>query len=127
MKTAKQAIQKSMDQVMAEQATGIVERAPEGGPFYDDKGNKVSDTAAKHLFRNGKTVALPNAGAGTYRTAMERLGYKKVELFDSTSSAGDWTLELTKSLMVSQSNRYPHCGFNYMLFTCNETPIVWDS
>jgi len=120
MKTAKQIIRKSMSQWRAEQATGIVERVPEGGPFYDDKGNKVSDTAAKRLFKAGKTVALPNAGAGTYPAAMERLGYKKVELYDSTSSAGDWTLELAKGLMVSQSNRYPHCGFTYMLFTCIE-------
>src|ERR1035437_5862714 len=111
---SKNVIQKLQNQVIAEQATGCVERVTAGGQFYDGDGDKVSDAKARKLFRKGELIEAPNAGAGSYDAILARLGYKTVEVEDWTSSAGDWTFAV-KGGYVSQLNRYPFHGFKYML------------
>ena len=101
-----------MSDMIAEQATGISERVRDGGKLYDDAGNAISDTAARRIFRNGGTVAAPNAGAGSYRAILARLGFNKVEVEEWSSSAGDWCFRV-RGGFVCQSNRYPYHGFIY--------------
>lgn len=104
-----------MSNQIADQATGCRERAKNGGQFYDSNGNKISDTAAKKLFREGQLVAAPNAGAGSYNAILKRLGFHKVEVDNWSSSAGDWTFKVQGNRFVNQTNRYPHHGFAYYL------------
>jgi hypothetical protein len=102
----------------AEQATGCNQNpaTPEGGQLWvsthNGEGRKVSDSEARRLFREGNEIEAPNAGAGSYITILERLGFTAVEVEDHTSSAGDWTFKVPSGL-VFQRNRYPHCGFAY--------------
>ena len=102
-----------MSDMVAEQATGCRERVVAGGQFYDGQGNKISDTAARRLVREGEVVEAPNAGAGSYRAVARRLGYNKIEVEDWTSSAGDWYFRLHGGMFLFQNNRYPLCGFMY--------------
>lgn len=104
-----------MADMIAEQATGIRAHMDEGGPFYDKDGNKVSDTAARRLVREGETVEAPNAGAGSYRDIARRLGYNKLDVEDWTSSAGDWCFKLAGGRFMWQSNRWPRHGFTYSI------------
>jgi len=102
-----------IEKTMCEDATGC--RQQNGiGKFYDDKGNEITLTEARRVFREGKTVEVPNAGAGSYREVLKLLGYKKVEVEDWTSSAGDWTFRI-RGRFVCQENRYPYHGFRYGL------------
>lgn len=110
-----------MDAVMEKQAaeagTGCAERMKAGGPFWSgvgDSGRKVSDTEARRLFREGEAIHAPNAGAGSYRAVLARLGFRKVDVEDWTSSAGDWCFRVRGGL-VFQENRYPYHGFRYVL------------
>lgn len=103
---------KSVNQQVAESATGICARAPAGGQFYDGNGDKISDTAARRLFRAGEVVEVPNAGAGSYDAVCARLGFTDVKVEDWSSSAGDWCFRV-RSGLVFQENRYPNFGFKY--------------
>jgi hypothetical protein len=103
-----------MEQELCESGTGIRASSANGGPFYDCGGNRLSDTAARKAFRNGEAIEVPNAGAGSFREVLIRLGYQRVEVEDWTSSAGDWTLTV-RSGTVTQDNRYPKYGFSYRL------------
>lgn len=103
-----------MEQELCESGTGIRASSADGGPFYDDSGNRLSDTAARKAFRNNEAIAVPNAGAGSFREVLVRLGYQRVEVEDWTSSAGDWVLTV-RSGTVTQDNRYPKYGFSYRL------------
>ena len=102
-----------MSDMVAEQATGCRERVADGGQFYDGRGEKISDTAARRLIREGEAVEAPNAGAGSYRAVARRLGYRKIEVENWTSSAGDWQFLLHGGLFLFQNNRYPLSGFAY--------------
>lgn len=106
---------KTAEQHMAEQATGCVEQAPEGGTLYDDDGNPVSDAQAHRLFHEGKPIHAPNAGAGSYKAILRRLGYKWVKVEDWTSSAGDWVFRVWNKRLVFQANRHPRFGFSFTL------------
>jgi hypothetical protein len=106
-------------QQIAEQATGCHARARNGGPLFIEDingiGVAISDTKAHDLFRKGKTIHAPNAGAGSYTTILKRLGLKWVKVEDWTSSAGDWCFRVWNKRLVFQSNRFPHYGFSYSL------------
>lgn len=80
--------------------------------LYDGNGNKVPDTKARELVRNGEAVHDPN-GQG-YRTIANRLGFTKLEVEDWTSSAGDWTFRIRGGFLF-QTNRYPLVGFSYTI------------
>lgn len=102
-----------IEKEVCESATGIRQQKTLG-IFYDDRGNEIGITKARQLFRQGETVEVPNAGAGSFREVLKQLGYKKVDVYDWTSSAGDWTFRIRRHY-VSQENRYPYHGFRYGL------------
>ena len=108
-----------MTDVIAEEATGIHENIGGGGPFWipgASSGCKVTDKQAQIHFDEGGIIHAPNAGAGSYRSVLERLGCTDVELVDSTSSAGDWFFKAElngKPIRIWQNNRYPYHGFSY--------------
>jgi len=104
-----------MSDMIAEQATGCRERVRDGGRFYSSNGEKISDTAARRAVREGESVALPNAGAGSYKQVARRLGFKKIEVEDWTSSAGDWCFKLQGGRYMWQNNLYPCHGFQYSI------------
>jgi hypothetical protein len=55
------------------------------------------------------------ANAGGYRVWAEQQGYQHCEVWDWTSSAGDWTLLVSKDretwYLMFQSNNWPRAGF----------------
>lgn len=97
---------------VSDQATGCRQRMPSGGQLYDNNGERISDAKARQLFREGEIVEAPNAGAGSYKFILARLGFKNVNVEDWTSSAGDWCFKV-KTGYVFQENRYPYHGFAY--------------
>jgi hypothetical protein len=103
-----------MEKELCESGTGMKALSADGGQFYDDSGNRLSDTAARKAFRAGEAIEVPNAGAGSFREVLVRLGYQRVEVEDWCSSAGDWTFTVRRGI-VSQDNRYPNYGFCYRL------------
>jgi len=103
----------NIEKQMCEDATGC-KQSNGIGKFYNNKGNEITIKEACQLFRQGETVEVPNAGAGSFREVLSLLGYKKVDVYDWTSSAGDWTF-IIKGHYVSQENRYPYNGFRYGL------------
>jgi hypothetical protein len=54
-------------------------------------------------------------GAGDYRTWARQQGYDYCEVFDWSSSAGDWTFIVSKDghawHVMTQTNNYPRPGF----------------
>ena len=111
MKTNK--IVQAVEKQACEDATGCRESC-HNATLYAEGGSNVSDEEASSLFRNGKTIHDPNAGAGSFRQVLARLGYVRVEVLDWTSSAGDWAFKV-KAGVIYQENRYPNCGFKYSL------------
>lgn len=101
----------------AEQATGCFQHG-KLGQLYDCQGQQLTDEQAQDLFLDEQPIEVPNAGAGSYRAILKRLGFTAVELSESTSSAGDWTFVAFDGetwYPVWQSNRYPRHGFSYVL------------
>jgi hypothetical protein len=94
--------------------TGIRASAANGGQLHSDDGTPISDSAARKAFRLGFTIAAPNAGAGSFRQILARLGYQRVTVEDWTSSAGDWSFIVSAGI-VTQTNRHPYFGFTYYL------------
>jgi len=99
----------------AESATGCVARAQDGGPFWKHPGVKISDVEARKLFREGVQVHAPNAGAGSYKSILNRLGFTAYKVEDWTSSSGDWCFAIWGQRLVFQANRYPYHGFAYSM------------
>lgn len=118
---------KTIETMMAEQATGIAENPNGIGQLYAGPINRkglVSDPGfeinsapdAYNWLRDGGCVAIPNAGAGSYRKAFEAIGFPLCKVFEQSSSAGDWSFAVHDGnswFCASQSNRYPRHGFNY--------------
>jgi len=111
---------------MSEDATGIVENPRGIGKMYagaiNRKGHvtegeyEVDQQKAMDYLLEGGEIVVPNAGAGSYGKVFEALGFKDWDDFETTSSAGDWTLVVFDGEMwfpAFQSNRYPRCGFSY--------------
>lgn len=106
-----------MEQAVAEQATGC-RATTNKGQLYLTGEIKVTDAEARTHFDTGGVIHDPNAGAGSYRSFLERLGFNLgISAFETGSSAGDWTIlvELTPDVwtLMSQENRYPFHGFRY--------------
>ena len=66
-----------------------------------------------------ETQATGCAGVGGYRRYAADLGYTHVKMYDSTSSAGDWTFLISKDgfewHVMSQTNNWPRAGFEYCI------------
>ena len=104
-----------MINTIAEQTTGCRERMRHGDRFYSRSVGELSDTAARRSVREGESVELPNASAGSYKEVARRLGFKKIEVEDWTSSAGDWCFKLKGGRFMYQTNLWPHSGFRYSI------------
>ena len=101
-----------IEKTTAEEATGIEET----GVQMWSEDIKIKEKKAKKLLYQNKEVAVPGAGAGSYREIFEALGFEKVEVVEWTSNAGDWSFgvkDKTGWRMAWQTNRYPHHGFTY--------------
>lgn len=116
---------------MAEQATGLAQNGRLGtyyaGPInraghVSDPGTVVTPQEALEYLRDGGSVGVPNAGAGSYREFFTSLGFDEVKAIEQCSSAGDWTFGVRLGsdwFIAAQANRFPHHGFNYSV--CFET------
>lgn len=105
-------------QLMGEMATGVVESPAGIGKFYDQTGTPLTPAEAQvELTRpGGGAIAVPNAGAGSFRKVFKALGFDKIELWESGNSSGDWTFLLGAQdvwRLGQQTNRYPYFGYNY--------------
>ncbi len=107
----------TLQQTMAEQATGIREHPAGPGPIYDLQGNVITPEQAVDLLEADQSIALPNAGAGSYGNVLELLGYTgEVRSIDTTSSSGEWSFAVNDDgvwIAFIQHNRFPHYGFTY--------------
>jgi hypothetical protein len=103
---------------MNQAATGIAE-SPRGlGKFFVSEFEVVTPQEAYDRLRNGISIKVPQAGAGSYRKFFEACGFVNVEAFETCSSAGDWSFLLQDGpdgmwYPAVQSNRYPYAGFEY--------------
>ncbi|MHA1329604.1 MAG: hypothetical protein ACTSR2_00870 [Candidatus Hodarchaeales archaeon] len=101
---------------VAEEATGIREAGRL--EFWNDEGQKITIKKASKLIREGGIIVVPGAGAGSYIKVFQLLGFSDVELIESGSSAGDWTLAVkdeTGWAVAGQENRFPFYGFRYWI------------
>jgi len=117
MKTTRDLILAVRDRHIAEEATGCAQ----GGRLkFMDVGGEYNGKEAKRRLWAGEEVAVPAAGAGSYNDVFSLLGFDGAELYESGSSAGDWTLMVhSKSgwRLAFQENRYPYHGFRYSIGT----------
>ena len=130
---------KTIEQTTAEQATGIAENKLGIGPCYAHPVSRLKPGRFKdgdvlstledrqdHI-QAGGTVAYPNAGAGSYHTVAEQLGYQEAQAVETSSSSGDWTLAFYDGVswyVVYQTNRYPYHGFDYSVDTTHDFASV---
>lgn len=108
-------IQSLRSPIIAEEATGIEER--ERLEFWS-RGARISKKQARQNLREGKEVAVPGAGAGSYLRIFKELRFSEVEEINTGSSAGDWDFAVKDKegwSLASQENRYPFYGFSYWL------------
>ena len=101
---------------MCEKATGI----PQQGEiiFYNEEGDKISLEEAKEIIRDNGLIEVPSAGSGSFREIFASLGFGEVEVYDWTSSAGDWSFGVKNEYVwfsAWQENRYPYHGFKYCI------------
>lgn len=124
---------KTIEQQISEDATGCREAARGIGVIYDDDGQPLDTAEAARAFLAGETIEVPNAGAGSYRAVFETLGAEDWDVFETCSSAGDWTLAVRYDgfwYPAWQHNRYPYHGFSYTLgaedsFETKEDLFTW--
>lgn len=68
------------------------------------------------------------AGAGDFRRWAESQGYSHCEVFDWTSTAGDWTFLVSRDgiewRFMFQRNNYPRAGFAR---TIEDSPVFYGS
>jgi len=116
----------TIEQEMAESATGCCANPHGLGQIYAGPinrkghvtgGGDVLETVAdmQDYLREGGVISIPNAGAGSYRKAFEEMGFSKCEVYEWSSSAGDWSFAVLDELWYPawQQNRYPRHGFDY--------------
>ena len=105
-----------LEKQVCEDATGCNANPHGLGKFYDDDGCEISTDRVFDILIDGKTVEVPNAGAGSFREVFELAGFQKTEVFEWGSSAGDWSFAVFDGsfwMPAFQSNRYPRHGFMY--------------
>jgi hypothetical protein len=105
---------------ISDQATGIAENPSGLGQYYLDGGREVNTEEAQDALLAGEQVEVPNAGAGSFRSFFKSVGCDKVEVWDWTSSAGDWVFGVRDGpegmwYPAFQSNRYPGHGMSYSI------------
>lgn len=65
-------------------------------------------------------------GAGDFAQYARQHGYSYVEVFDWTSSVGDWSFIVSKDgqtwYLMTQENNYPRPGFTRHIYTDNPYP-----
>lgn len=111
-----------MGRQVAEEATGIRQRGAIGA-FYEegfsDDPPAITPEVARALLEGSKRIAVPNAGAGSYKEFFGAMGFKAVKVIEGSSSAGDWTFGIQRNddtwCVAFQENRYPRCGFIYSI------------
>lgn len=110
-------VRRLIEEEAAAQGTGIRASVADGGQLYITGGDTVTDEEASERFLAGDVIHAPNAGSGSFRTILSRLGFDDVKVWDWSSSAGDWVLIVNPddiaAAVVYQSNRHPNCGFSY--------------
>ena len=105
----------------AEEATGLYQKNRALGQFYAKGGKKIAQKSARRLFLSGEEIEVPNAGAGSYGQFFKILGIDTWSVWESGSSAGDWTFKVLVGGVehaAFQRNRYPSHGFAYTLGEC---------
>ena len=106
----------SKEKKMCEQATGCGQQG--GLVFYAEGGEKITLEKAKEIIRENELIEIPAAGAGNFREVFSALGFEEVEVYDWTSSAGDWSFGVKNEYVwfaAWQENRYPYNGFRYCI------------
>lgn len=84
--------------------------------FTNMRGCEISTTEARKLVRAGESVDVPDVrSAGGYRGVLRLLGFRKVEVEDWTSSAGDWCFKIQGGRFCWQENRWPIGGYRYTI------------
>lgn len=107
-----------VEKQMCEAGTGIVEHATGYGKLYADGGVEVTPEQAYDLLRENALVEVPNAGSATFRKFFIDVGFAEVDVFEWSSSAGDWTFVVRDGdcwYPAFQHNRYPYHGFKYLV------------
>jgi hypothetical protein len=105
---------------MEEEATGLKQRGALRIFHNSDPDHPITVEKAKEFLEAGACVEVPAAGAGSYRQFAELVGLEVEDLYDSTSSAGDWLIQLKDGRYLQQTNRYPRFGFAYQLVSARE-------
>ena len=108
-----EAVSSLVNRLVSEQATGIKQQ---GSLKFWSEGVKITKRQARKFIKEGKEVAIPSAGAGSYNEVFEMLGYSEVKVVQWSSSAGDWEFAVkdkTGWRIAGQDNRYPHYGFTF--------------
>lgn len=109
------------DKDNSEQATGIAQNPHGLGKYFADENTVLTPKQAYERLRTGEgDVEVPNAGAGSYKEFFRSLGFTEVEVWDWSSSAGDWTFVVKDGqggdwYVAYQINRYPRYGMSYSL------------
>lgn len=98
---------------MAEEATGCRQQG-ELRMFHRDRpDDPLTAEEASDMIQDGEVIEIPAAGAGSYREVANLLGLMVLDVWDTSSSAGDWSFVLHGGQLLFQSNRYPRHGFSY--------------
>lgn len=87
--------------------------------MVSESGAECDSVEAIDYMNDGGDVALPNAGAGSYRKVFcDILGFIDCKVIEWSSSAGDWSFAVFDGATwyaAFQSNRYPRAGYCYSL------------
>jgi hypothetical protein len=105
----------SREQQVAEEATGVRQTGALRIFSHHNPDRPITPERALEIMEMGGTIEIPAAGAGSYRQVADMLWLDVKSTWDTTSSAGDWSILLTDGRMLHQSNRYPRLGFTYSI------------
>lgn len=106
----------------AKEATGLTGQGAIRFFHHTDEENPIPVDRARALLLEGEMIEVPAAGAGSAYSIAQLLELGPLELYDSTSSAGDWTFRLksNESMFLTQINRHPYYGFKYGIYRDDE-------
>lgn len=88
----------------------------------------------KRMFKSKEQVAAEQAtgclGAGDYAIWAKQQGYPFCNVWDWTSSAGDWTFLVSKDgqewFWMYQTNNFPEVGFNRYIDPDRKYQGIWE-
>ena len=110
--------------LMAEEGTGCCENPRGLGKYYADEHTILTPEQAYDRLRDGKSVEVPNAGAGSYQEFFKSVGLTEIDTFECCASSGDWSFTVQDQegewwYAAFQNNRHPGYGFKYSVdFHC---------